>query len=132
MNWTKIAFVCLFLVIIFTVGAFATHFGYRVHGVPHGMRPSFHTIELVAPGESVGIDTQYIVHFDDGTNTQMSLKELYSMIDSNGIVDIVGFLTSLGSFSVDGMPYEVSLIFDILVLLMIYLLASTFIPFIPG
>lgn len=34
MGWTKLGVLALFLVIIFTVSAFCSHFGYTVDGVP--------------------------------------------------------------------------------------------------
>ena len=127
MGWTKVASIFMLLIVIFSIGLFGAHFGYKVDGVPNGGHSGFHIIKPLSPGDA---NTLYAVYFNDGTSAVMSMAEIKDMVNSSG--DIIGYLTDLASFQVDGCPTFLSLFFDILILVLLYLIVTSFTPFIPG
>ena len=78
MGWSKYALVTLILILIMTMGAFGSHFGYEVDGVPQGG--------------------------DVGTTPQ--------------------FLWDMATFQIDGMPPLMAGIFDIIVILIVFVIVN--------
>lgn len=121
MNWSKIAVFAMIMIVIFSAGAFCSHFQYSVHGIPRNNE--FASIQPINPGQA---DTKFLVRFKDGTSQIMTMDAIRETAKSTP--SVLDYLSALASFSIDGMPDFFSYIFIVVCLLALYILVSIFLP----
>ena len=100
----------MLLVLIFTVSIFGNYAGYTVDGVPQG-----HEAREADRGV-VAIDIPW---YEDEYRLFGAGEEDSAM---DFISDTVGYFMDMVSFSVDGMPHEMSIIFLVMSLLVLFIL----------
>jgi len=118
------------LVIIFgAVGFFGSHFGYS---------SDTELIKLQNLPEIINIEKtsdihKYLVTFDTGYKEVMTVDEIKNYANK-GVPErsVMGFLKDLAFFNIDDCPVFLSALFDIMVIVLLYLIVTSFTPFIPG
>lgn len=118
MNWTKLAILLMMLTVALVVGQMGVHMGFNVNGVPQ--TKSFSKISPI-PGSD-----KYIVYFDDGTTATMTMAEIHKLAKSTP--SAIDYLWHLASFSIDGIPSWLSIIFIVFLIAMLYIVFSIFLP----
>ena len=129
MGWTKVAAIFFLLIIFLVIGVFGAHFGYKTDAdlIKLQNLPQIVNIEQWHGGMT------FIVTFDTGYKKIMQADEITNYLnDGKPNRSIAGFLGDLAIFNVAGVPAWLSGFFDILVALLIYLIVTSFTPFIPG
>ena len=115
MSWSKIAVLALLLVVMFTVSAFGSYFGYTVSGVPKA-------------GAISGGEIYEVVHIHDVGDYEMLPDGTYQLKEPGLLEGMSGFVGDMLTFKVDGMPDLFSYIFIIMIVLVLYILICLFKP----
>lgn len=113
MGWTRIAVLALFLVIIFSVSAFGSHFGFDVEGVPESSQ------EQEQSSGGIEIDIPFLS--DD------VVVDLDSQNDRTGIFEYYWMVTTF-QVDPDVVPEQISTVFLIMSILSVVILVSFFLP----
>lgn len=114
MHWTKLSLIILFLFVIFTVSIFGGYAGYTVDGVPRAGAIEYEVYDAVPIHD---VDDYEML--PDGT---WRLKDVGTL---EGAKDFMGDMVT---FQIDDMPTEISAVFIIMSLMIIYMIASMFFP----
>ena len=129
MGWTKVATIFFLLVLFLVIGIFGSHFGYQTDAELIKLQNLPQIVDIQQWGGGMG----FIVTFDTGFKKVMSVSEIENYLNE-GVPQrsVAGFLSDLAVFNIAGVPVWISGFFDILVILLLYLIVTSFTPFIPG
>lgn len=129
MGWTKVAAIFLLMILFLVVGIFGSHFGYATDAEIIRLQ----NLPQIADVQQFGGGLDFIVTFDTGYKKVMPWNELKNYLDE-GVPDrtIAGFLADLALFNVAGVPFWLAGFFDILVILLLYLIVTSFTPLLGG
>lgn len=129
MGWTKVATIFLLLIMFTTIGFFGAHFGYSTDAQLIRLQNLPQIVDI----QQFGGGMDFIVTFDTGYKQMMSISELDNYLrEGKPNRSVAGFLSDMALFNIAGMPEWISALFDIMVVVMLYLIVTSFTPFIPG
>lgn len=119
MGWSRLAVLALIMCIIFSVAIFGARMGYTVDGVPRGIGAEREPILEAGTELQVGD----IPFFD--YEPKVIIEE---NVEASAFGEVMGFYGNLMTFNVDGVPFELSLVFLFINILGACLLVSMFLP----
>jgi len=129
MGWTKVAAIFLLLIVFTVIGIFGAHFGYETDAQLIRLQ----NLPQIVSFEQFGGGLDFIVTFDTGYKTVMHHDELTNYLnEGKPSRSVAGFLSDMALFNIAGMPDFISAIFDIMIVILLYLIVTSFTPFIPG
>ena len=129
MGWTKVAAIFLLLIVFATIGIFGAHFGYQTDTQLIRLQ----NLPQIVNIEQIFGEMTFLVTFDTGYKKVMEWDELRNYLNEGKPQrSVAGFLSDMALFNVAGMPEWVSALFDIMVIVLLYLIITSFTPFIPG